>query len=115
VGALQDHPEDAHLRTLGARADELLGDLEAARRAYRAAVYLEPHLFHARMLLARCLERIERGKRARAEWLAVLETLEAGRGIPLVGWERLELPDEAAVRSMARASLGADPDDQRPA
>ena len=110
VGALHDHPEDAQLRALAARADELLGDVDSARRGYRAAVYLEPHLFHARILLGGCLDRIGKAGRARAEWLAVVESIEAGRAIPLVGWDRLGLPDQRTAHATALVALGTDPD-----
>jgi chemotaxis protein methyltransferase CheR len=106
VGELQQHPEDAHLRTLGARADELLGDQDSARRGYRAAVYLEPHLFHARILLAGCLVRGGKPGRARAEWLAVRESIESGRAVLLVGWDRLGLPDQTTAHAAALDALG---------
>lgn len=110
VGALQAHPDDGHLRTLAARADELLGDSDSARRGYRAAVYLEPQLFHARVLLAVCLERAGKAGRARTEWLAAREAIENGRAIPLVGWDRLGLPDERAALATTLRALGLQPE-----
>ena len=110
AAALQAHPEDGHLRTLAARADELLGDVDRARRGYRAALYLEPQLFHARVLLAACLERVGRVGRARTEWLAVREVIENGRAVPLIGWERLGMPAERAALDAAFDALGLDPD-----
>ncbi len=106
MDALQAYPDDGHLRALAARADELLGDAESARRGYRAAAYLEPRLFHARVLLAACLERAGKVGRARSEWLAVRESIESGRAIPLVGWDRLGLPDEGAAHAAALGALG---------
>lgn len=104
--ALRAFPEDGHLRTLAARADELLDNSDRARRGYRAAVYLEPRLFHARLLLAGCLERAGKVGRARTEWLALRDAIEDGHAIPLVGWERLGLPDERAAHTAAVGALG---------
>ncbi len=110
AGALQAHPDDAHLRALAARADELLGDSDSARRGYRAAVYLEPQLVHARVLLATCLERAGKVGRARTEWLAVREVIETGRAILLEGWDRLGLSDVRSALAAALGALGQPPD-----
>jgi len=56
----------------------LCGDVDAAARALRGALFLEPSLWAASYYLALCLERLERPQEARREYRRVLDTAHAG-------------------------------------
>jgi Flp pilus assembly protein TadD len=55
----------------------LCGDTEAAARALRGALFLDPLLWPASYYLALCLERLERPSEARREYRRVLDTAHA--------------------------------------
>lgn len=95
VVALERRFDDPELRALAALARDREGDLAAARRGYRAVLYLEPRLFQVRLLLANCLERSGRPGRADTERRAALVALLEGKVTTLPGSERLGLPSEA--------------------
>ena len=52
--------------------------MDAAARALRGALFLEPSLWAASYYLALCLERLERPQEARREYRRVLDTAHAG-------------------------------------
>ncbi|HEV3073547.1 MAG TPA: CheR family methyltransferase [Thermoanaerobaculia bacterium] len=86
------HLLDGFLHDVGGRAEE-------AAASYRAALYLDPSLFQARLLLADCLLRLEQRGRAEHQYREVLAALEAGRERPVGLFDGLPLPDrERALR-----------------
>jgi chemotaxis protein methyltransferase CheR len=92
------HLLDGFLHDVGGRTEE-------AAASYRAALYLDPSLFQARLLLADCLLRL--GQRARAEhqFREVLATLEAGRERPVAVFDELPLPDRDRALRRCRQAL----------
>ena len=93
------HALEGFLHDLGGSADEALA-------SYRAALYLEPDLYQARLLLADCL--LRRGHRDQAEhqYREVLATLAGGRERTLTALEDLPLPDPERARRRCRQVLG---------
>jgi len=91
------HLLDGFLHDLGGRTEE-------AAASYRAALYLDPSLFQARLLLADCLLRLEQRGRAEHQYREVLAALEAGRERPVGLFDGLPLPDrERALRRCRQA------------
>ncbi|HXO27510.1 MAG TPA: CheR family methyltransferase [Thermoanaerobaculia bacterium] len=91
------HLLDGFLHDLGGRAEE-------AAASYRAALYLDPSLFQARLLLADCLLRLDQRGRAEHQYREVLAALEAGRERPVGLFDGLPLPDrERALRRCRQA------------
>jgi chemotaxis protein methyltransferase CheR len=91
------HLLDAFLHDLGGRVEE-------AAASYRAALYLDPSLFQARLLLADCLLRLDQRGRAEHQYREVLAALEAGRERPVGLFDGLPLPDrERALRRCRQA------------
>jgi chemotaxis protein methyltransferase CheR len=94
------HLLDGFLHDLGGRTEE-------AAASYRAALYLDPSLFQARLLLADCLLRLEQRGRAEHQYREVLAALEAGRERPVGLFDGLPLPDrERALRRCRQALQG---------
>lgn len=86
------HLLDGFLHDLGGRTEE-------AAASYRAALYLDPSLFQARLLLADSLLRLDQRGRAEHQYREVLAALEAGRERPVGLFDGLPLPDrERALR-----------------
>lgn len=71
-------PQDAAAHALLGLLKDLRGDGEGALAAYRAALFLRPHLYRVRLLLAERLRLAGWRDRARTEYRQVLATLEAG-------------------------------------
>jgi chemotaxis protein methyltransferase CheR len=91
------HLLDGFLHDLGGRTEE-------AAASYRAALYLDPSLFQARLLLADCLLRLGQRSRAEHQYREVLAALEAGRERPAGLFDGLPLPDrERALRRCRQA------------
>ena len=91
------HLLDGFLHDLGGRTEE-------AAASYRAALYLDPSLFQARLLLADCLLRLGQRGRAEHQYREVLAALEAGRERPVALFDVLPLPDrERALRRCRQA------------
>ncbi|HXO42994.1 MAG TPA: CheR family methyltransferase [Thermoanaerobaculia bacterium] len=91
------HLLDGFLHDLGGRTEE-------AAASYRAALYLDPSLFQARLLLADCLLRLDQRGRAEHQYREVLAALEAGRERPVGLFDGLPLPDrERALRRCRQA------------
>lgn len=91
------HLLDGFLHDLGSRTEE-------AAASYRAALYLDPSLFQARLLLADCLLRLGQRGRAEHQYREVLAALAAGRWRPVGLFDGLPLPDrERALRRCRQA------------
>src|ERR1700726_2473518 len=91
------HLLDGFLHDLGGRTEE-------AAASYRAALYLDPSLFQARLLLADCLLRLGQRGRAEHQYREVLAALEAERERPVGLFDLLPLPDrERALRRCRQA------------
>jgi len=91
------HLLDGFLHDLGGRTEE-------AAASYRAALYLDPSLFQARLLLADCLLRLDQRGRAEHQYREVLAALAAGRERPVAIFDGLPLPDrERALRRCRQA------------
>jgi chemotaxis protein methyltransferase CheR len=94
------HLLDGFLHDLGGRTEE-------AAASYRAALYLDPSLFQARLLLADCLLRLDQRGRAEHQYREVLAALEAGRERPVGLFDGLPLPDrERALRRCRQVLQG---------
>lgn len=93
------HALEGFHHDLGGRADEALA-------SYRAALYLEPRLFQARLLLADCLLRLGHRDQAEHQYREVLATLDGGREHALTALEDLPLPDPERARRRCRQALG---------
>src|SRR4029078_10481564 len=85
---------------------DLTGRAEDAAAAYRAALYLEPALFQARLLLADCLLRLGAQEEAQHHYREVLKTLEEGRERTLAALADLPLPDRERATRRCRQALG---------
>ncbi len=103
--ALAADPSEAAGHLLDGFLHDVGGRTEEAAASYRAALYLDPSLFQARLLLADCLLRL--GQRARAEhqFREVLATLEAGRERPVGIFDELPLPDRDRALRRCRQAL----------
>ncbi len=100
-------PEDAQLRALLGLCRDRGGDAEGAIQAYRAALYIDPGLFQARLLLAGCLERLGWSDRARQEHREVLTALRSTAGHEMPDAARLGLPSAEQAAQQARTALGS--------
>ncbi len=94
------HLLDGFLHDLGGRAEE-------AAACYRAALYLDPSLFQARILLADCLLRLGQRGRAAHQYREVLAALESGRDRPVGLLDGLPLPDRDRALRRCRQALDA--------
>lgn len=90
------HALEGFLRDLQDRTDD-------AVTSYRAALYLDPSLFQARLLLADCLTRLGAKDRAKKHYQEVLATLDSGR--ELVALEDLPLPSRIRAKKRCRQVL----------
>jgi chemotaxis protein methyltransferase CheR len=83
---------------------DLAGRTEEAVAAYRAALYLDPALFQARLLLADCLLRLGHREQAEKQLQEVLNLVANGRERVLTALAALPLPDrEGALRRCRQA------------
>lgn len=102
--ALESDPANPEVHALEGLLHDVTGEVELALACYRAALFLDPHLFQVRVLLAQALRRNGRAQRAMGEFRQVLATLSAGRGRRLAALDRLDQPDpESARRSCLEA------------
>lgn len=90
---------EGFLHDLGSRPRE-------AGASYRAALYLDPGLYQARLLLADCLRRLGEDDRAAREYRQVLATLDRGTARDLVLFEDLPFPNRERARKLCRQALG---------
>jgi chemotaxis protein methyltransferase CheR len=105
--AVAADPADPEAHALEGYVHDLSGRSELAIASFRAALYLDPRLFQARLLLADALRRLGWEERAGAEYRAVLLLLAAGDATALAALAGLPLPDRAAAECRARAALTA--------
>ena len=90
---------EGFLHDLGSRPRE-------AAASYRAALYLDPGLYQARLLLADCLRRLGEDDRAAREYRQVLATLDRGTARDLVLFEDLPFPNRARAQKLCKQALG---------
>lgn len=105
--ALRDDPTNAGAHVLEGLVHDLAGRRERAIASYRAALYLVPDLFQARLLLAEALRSAGNLERAESEYRQVLASLADGRARALDELASLPLPDRAAAAARARRALAA--------
>lgn len=107
AAALEADPADPGAHVVSGLLHDLAGRLEPAADAFRAALYLEPGLFQARLLLAGCLRRLGETELAERQFREVLAALD--RGVPrrLAALDGRLLPDVEEARRRARAALEA--------
>lgn len=84
---------------------ELAGRTDEAVEALRAALYLEPDLVQARLLLAGCLRRLGEAPHAARHYREVVTTLERGGGRRVAVLDGRLLPDAAETLRRARSAL----------
>jgi tetratricopeptide (TPR) repeat protein len=85
---------------------DLAGRAEEAVAAYRAALYLEPALFQARLLLADCLSRLGHREQAEKQLKEVLNLVANGRERALSALAALPLPDREGALRRCRQAVG---------
>ncbi len=112
--ATQSQPEDAILRAFEGLIFDFRQQLEAALRAYRAALYLDPRLFQVRMLLARCMSQIGSHQRAASEYRKVLSALASSDICEVPGAAELGLPSPRQAELQCRQALTSLEDDPAP-
>jgi chemotaxis protein methyltransferase CheR len=105
AAALDADPADPAAHVLRGLLHDLAGRHDDAADDFRAALYLEPDLFQARLLLAGCLKRLGEPGLAERQYREVLATLERGAPRRLAALEGRLLPDPAQARDRARAAL----------
>jgi chemotaxis protein methyltransferase CheR len=103
--ALALDPSEPAAHALEGFLHDLRGSAEEAVTSYRAALYLDPSLFQARVLLADCLLRLGHRDRAEHQFREVLTLLETGRERALDLFAELPLPDRERARRRCRQVL----------
>ncbi|MFP3939834.1 MAG: hypothetical protein ACLF0P_05960 [Thermoanaerobaculia bacterium] len=104
--ARQADPSEPAVYALEGFLHDLADHPEPAAAEYRAALYLDPGLFQARLLLADCLRRLGHRERAAHEFRQVLATLDRGTARELVLLEELPLPNRTRAERHCRQALG---------
>jgi chemotaxis protein methyltransferase CheR len=102
---LAESPTDPQAHALEGYLHEVAGNSQKAIAAFRAALYLEPTLFQARLLLAHTLRRAGELARAQAEYRHLLSTLASGSGKELDRLAALPLPTREQAARQAKAAL----------
>jgi two-component system chemotaxis response regulator CheB len=102
---LASDPSEPAAHVLDGFLHDLAGKTEDAAASYRAALYLDPALFQARLLLADGLLRLGQAGRAEHQYREVLTTLDGGRERQLVVFEDLPFPDPERARRRCRQVL----------
>lgn len=98
-------PSEPAAYTLEGFLHDLAGRSDDAVASYRAALYLDPSLFQARVLLADCLLRLDHRDAARHQYREALSTLESGRERTLSLFTELPLPDRDRARRRCQEVL----------
>jgi len=98
-------PDDAGLRAIEGRILDLTHEPERAVGAYRAALYLEPRLCVVRYLLADCLDRLGRKRRAKREARAVLASMSSHQCKNLAVLDDFQVPLATEVEDLSRELL----------
>lgn len=104
---LASDPSEPAAHVLDGFLHDIAGRTEEAVASYRAALYLEPDLYQARLLLADGLLRLGQAGRAEHQYREILATLEGGREHHLVIFEDLPLPERERALRRCRQVLGA--------
>ncbi|HPW56272.1 MAG: hypothetical protein KA072_11780 [Thermoanaerobaculaceae bacterium] len=102
---LRDDPTNAPAHVLEGLLHDLGRRPERAIASYRAALYLAPELFQARLLLAQALRRSGNAQRATGEYRQVLSSLADGRAREVEELAAIPLPDRDAAAEQARRGL----------
>lgn len=105
AAALDADPADPAAHVLRGLLHDLAGRPADAADDFRAALYLEPDLFQARLLLAGCLKRLGEPGLAERQYREVLAILERGAPRRLAALDGRLLPAPAEARDRARAAL----------
>jgi chemotaxis protein methyltransferase CheR len=101
---LAANPSEPATHALLGFLHDLSGRAEEAVSAYRAALYLDPALYQARLLLADCLLRLGHRELAEKQFKEVLTLVTNGRERNLEALSALPLPDrERALRRCRQA------------
>ena len=103
--ALAADPSEPAAHALEGFVHDLSGRVEDAVTSYRAALYLDPALFQARVLLADCLLRLGHRDRAEHQFREVLTILAGGRERTLLLFEGLPFPDRERAQRRCRQVL----------
>ncbi len=102
---METDPSDPAAHALEGFLHDLSGRTDEAVASYRAALYLDPQLFQARLLLADSLLRLGHRDLARHQYREVLTALESGRERSLSLFGDLPLPDRDRAQRRAREVL----------
>jgi len=102
---LQADPSEPAAHALEGFLHDLEHRPEDAVTSYRSALYLDPALFQARVLLADCLLRLGHRERARQHFRQVLASLDGGRERELVALDVLPLPNRQRAERRCRQVL----------
>jgi chemotaxis protein methyltransferase CheR len=105
--ALAADPSEPAAHALEGFLHDVAGRTEEAVTSYRAALYLDPALYQARLLLADCLLRLGQRERAEHHYREVLASLGSGRERPLAAFADLPLPDRTRALRRCRQALRA--------
>ncbi len=103
--ALAADPSEPAAHALEGFLHDLCNRTEEAIHSYRAALYLDPALFQARVLLADCLLRLGHRDRAEHQFREVLTLLAGGREKTLGLFGELPLPDRERAQRRCRQVL----------
>lgn len=98
-------PSEPAAHALEGFLHDLASRTEDAVASYRAALYLDPALFQARVLLADCLLRLGQKDRAEHQFREVLSLLESGRERELHLYADLPLPSRERAQRRCRQVL----------
>lgn len=104
--AREADPSEPAVYALEGFLHDLADRPEPAAAEYRAALYLDPGLFQARLLLADCLRRLGHRERAEHEFREVLASLDRGGARELLLLEELPLPNRTRALRRCRQALG---------
>lgn len=102
---MQTDTSDPEAYALEGFLHDLSGRSDDAVASYRAALYLDPAIFQARVLLADCLLRLGHRDLARHQYREALATLESGRDRALALFADLPLPDRDRARRRCQEVL----------
>jgi len=102
---LEVDPSEPAAHALEGFLHDLENRPEDAVSSYRSALYLDPALYQARVLLADCLLRLGHRNRAQQQYREVLAALDGGRERELVALEALPLPGRQRAERRCRQVL----------
>jgi chemotaxis protein methyltransferase CheR len=102
---LEADPSEPAAHALEGFLHDLENRPEDAVSCYRSALYLDPALFQARVLLGDCFLRLGHRNRAHQQFREVLAALDGGRGRELVVLDSLPLPNRRRAERRCRQVL----------